>query len=404
MPKNVVAGILTGIVIAAAVAGLGWLFLRGGPAKRGPIDPGPAKADARRTVPKPPEGTKTAAPPKGATAAAPTKPAPVAAGDVCKRVDDIFREYDLLVQADLAGAAAGGPVEVDRISTLRERKHKIDRMVDRLVAFGPDAVPCLVDQLRQSAAGGADRIARQTIAVEALSRIPGPEALNALAEALATAEAWGIKMTIVAQLADQGGEAGLKLLADRLVREEDFRVRGAILKFLGQKKSAEGLLVAQRLAAGDQNPNVRIAAIRALGDAGDDSAARVLEDRARIDPDIAVRQNAIQVYGRILKDQSLALHEDLLVNDPNLRIKAVAILALQELGSEGARRVLERTAADPAASEDVRARATGALAAMDRQAQGAGMPSIGSKLEGFDPKAFDKLRPIPPANVPGGSR
>jgi HEAT repeat protein len=141
---------------------------------------------------------------------------------------------------------------------------------------------------------------------------------------------------------------------------------------------------------------VRIAAIRALSDAGDAGSRLLLEDRARIDPEISVRQNAIQAYGKILKDQAVPVLEDLLTRDPNIRIKASSISTLLEVGGPDARRVLERYSTDPSANEDARARATGALAAMDRAQQGGGLPSIGGKLDAVHPENITPIGPIRP--------
>jgi HEAT repeat protein len=400
MQRNAQLAVVTALVVAGAVVGLGFLLMQGDPARR-PAGPSVAvePRKAARPAPPPPrvEPKRPAAP-----AAKPAAPAPAAApvetADACAKVEEILREYDALVSERQPGGAS----DLNAISNLRERSLKIDQIVEKLAALGPPAVPCLADALRADAR--AQRIDRQTLEVRALAKIPGRPSLEALAEALVASDAWGVKMTVVAQLAENGGADGLAILAQRLEMEQDFRIRGAILKFLGQRKSEAGILAARRLAQSDENPNVRIAALRALDETRDLGSLGVIEERMRMDPDVAVRQNAIQVYGRIAREQGLTTLDEILRNDPNLRIKSVSILALQEMageGSDSARAALERTANDPNQSEDVRARATGALAGVDRARQGTGLPSVGAKLEASEPTGSG-VKPL--QSLGGGGR
>jgi len=396
MSRNLVLVGITTVAVAGAVAGLGWLFSKGGPSrraldtaavvdvKRGPrVAPPPARVEPKKQAP----GPST---PKDAAPAPETAPA-----DVCAKVDELLRAYDAIVTPQMA---PNGSPDLNVITNLRERNNKIEVIVEQLAALGPPAVPCMVDAIRLNAR--LNRVDVQSNLVRALAKIPGRASLEALAELLSVSDAWGVKMSIVAQLADHGGPEGLAILAQRLEREQDFRIRGAILKYLGQGKSEAGILAARRLAQSDENPNVRTAALRALDESKDKGSLAVIEERARLDEEIMVRQNAIQVYGRVAGEQGLAVIEEFLRSDPNFRIKTVAILALQEMainGADQARASLERYANDPTQSEDVRARATGALAGVDRGRQGTGLPSVGAKLEGVDPGSRG-LRPLQGGN------
>jgi hypothetical protein len=386
-----------GLAVALAVVGLGYLVTRGSnpPLERPVPDDvsAPRKAPERRGAPTLPPAARSAARPAPASrASAAAAPAPAPAGDLAAEIEAILREYDRIV-ADVPL----GPNDADRIASLRERAQKLDKLVERLAALGPGAVPLLAALLRGGDASRADVVGHQTLAIRALSRIPGKEALSALGDALAAVESFTLKMTIVAQLAENGGRDGTDILADRLGAEQDPRVRSRILNYLGQQKDARALMTVTRAATDDADPNVRIAAIRALGEAADPSTGPVLERIARTNEDIACRQNAIQIYARLAKDQATPLLEDLLRNDQNLRIKAVAVLGLQEVGGERSRAILESVANDPSASEEVRARARGAVALLDRQGQQGGVEiGVERKIEGMKPINVGGLKPITP--------
>ncbi|HVY61254.1 MAG TPA: HEAT repeat domain-containing protein [Planctomycetota bacterium] len=400
MRKNAMLIGAGGVVVVAALAATGWLFLRGSPPPRRTLDvPRVVRTDTAKKVELPVvkrmEPAKIAPAPKPVSA-----PGPKAPIDVCARVEELLKEFDA-IYAD--GGGPIGPGEVARINTLRERSQKIDRVVAELAALGPEAIPCLADQFRADSRPGVNRIERQSVEVRALAKIPAcKDVVQVLGEAYLATEAWGVKMTIIAQLAEASCPEGLDFLCSRVDLDQDFRLRTTILKFLGQRKVPCGIQAAQRIAAQDENVNVRIAALRALAEAEDPSSRLVLEDRARSDPDITVRQNAIQAYGRVMKEQALPVLDDLLQRDSNIRIKSIVILALQELNCDAARRVLERTRDDASAGEDIRARANGALAAMDRMQNGAGLPSVGAKLDALNPTNLDGMKPLGPAGAAGG--
>lgn len=400
MPRNFLLVAVGALVVFAAVAGTGWLFLRGQPAPRRvssdtPAAPGPRKRTQVEVPAGPPKGPKPPAA-KGPNLVPPKTSAPA---DVCKALDALLAEYETISLDGNAGAVAS----VDRLQTLRERSQKIEKIVEQITALGCAAIPCISDAIR--ADGRVGKIERQANLVRAVSRMPCcREVTAALADAYQSTDAWGTKMAIITQLAEANCPEGIDFLCSRIDAEQEFRLRGAILKLLANKKAPCASLAAQRIATQDENPNVRVAAIRALAESEDQTARLVLEDRARSDPDVTVRQNAIQAYGRIFKDQGIPLLEDLLRTDPNIRIKSMAILALQELLTPEARRILERTANDPTAGEDVRARATGALAAMDRMQNGSGLPSVGAKLDAIEPINIDRMKPLAPIGSVGDKR
>jgi HEAT repeat protein len=393
--KNGLAAGVVGFVLALALAGMGYLFFLSpteGDRERDPVSrPAPR---AQRQTPAAGDVNLASARSRGPIdqpAAPEVAPATttLSEADLRTRIQEILQEYDRVANA-VAGAS--GSLGDEQIRSLREREQRITELVKRLAALGPDAIPILLEVMEQD--GRTGRIDRQTLLVRALGTMGGPEAVAALGKALDMTQQWGLRMSIVSQLAQHGGAEGLELLADRLAIEPDARVRGAILKFVGQQRTPEAAALAARLARSDQDANVRIAAIRALGDAGDIAiAAPVLEELARTGDNLAVRQNAVQVYGRLMREQGIPLLEDLLRGDPNLRIRSVAILSLQEIGGQQATAALQAAANDPLQSEDVRARARGALAALERMERG-GAPAIGTRIQGLKPVRVEGLKPI----------
>lgn len=395
MGRNTFAAGAVGFVLALAVVGLGYLLLsKGQPPER----PAPPAAEGLPVVPAQRAGTtgptaeelaraQPAAlqPPAGSASAAGAFPAPPAAPrDLAAQLQEILAAFDRLMQSP----AGAGPIGPEQVRSLQEREQRYGELVQRLAALGPAVLPLLMEQFERD--GRAGRIERQMFLVRGMAAIGGEEAIQALARAFDATEQWGLRMTIVSELARHGGAAGTRLLSERLLTEPDARIRAAILKFVGQQGTPEAAALAARLARGDADTNVRVAAVRALGESGQrEQAAPVLEELARTASELVVRQNAVQVYGRLLGEQAVPLLEDLVRTDPNVRIRAVAILTLQEVGGERARAVLEAVANDPLQSEDVRARARGALAALER---GQRLGPIG--LEGMRPVRIEGLKPI----------
>jgi HEAT repeat protein len=387
-----------GFVLALAVVALGYLFMRGPALRKIEPDPTPPpRAQARKKFPlieKTAKGSREAPAP-----AAKPEPPPLpklGESELAKRIQELLAEYDEIV-ADVPGISN----DADRIATLKERQARLDRLVEKMAALGPDAVPLLAQVIGEGDSRRAEIVGRQTIVIRALARIPGKAALEALGDALRTSDSFTLKMTIVAQLAENAGPAGVEVLSDRLPQETDARVRSRIVNYLGQQKGPKALLTISKEATDDENPNVRIAAIRALGELADPSSAGVLERIARTSDDIGCRQNAIQIDARVVKEQAIPMLQDFLQNDPNLRIKSVAILGLQEVGGASARAALESAANDPSQSEDVRARARGALAMLDRQAASAagGEPppiQFDGKIQGLKPLTSGPVRSIGP--------
>lgn len=384
MRKNVQLASLSAALVALAVIAIGFLLFRNPPPVRPAPEPPPAVR--RPSAPKPaPAGVVLAeapAAPRPAAVAAPLPP--LGETDIARRVEELLREYDAIVNEPL-----GSPADVDRVATLRDRQQRLDKLVEKLAALGAPAVPVL-DAVLKADGMKPELIGRLTIVVRALARIPGKESVRALGDSLGASDNFTLKMTVVLHLAEHGGAEGGEILARRLASEQDPRVRARILSVLGQHRGAEALPVLERVARDDPTPTVRVAAIRALGDAKDPQAARTLELIARTNDDVSCRQNAIQIYGRIMKEEGLPLLEDLVRNDSNVRIKAVAVIALQEVKGDRARQILESVANDPAQGEDIRARARGALAALDREAQAA---ASGVEIAPLDAK-IDRRKPM----------
>ncbi|MHC4391273.1 MAG: HEAT repeat domain-containing protein, partial [Planctomycetota bacterium] len=316
------------------------------------------------------------------------KPIELGEGEIEQRVAALLKEYDEIV------------LQTGRARSIQERRQMIDSIRARLIALGPAAVPALMAAIQQDL--GTGRTDRPSTIIEALAEIPGPEALGALSEILASGGSpWGIKLSAVAQLARRD-EEGMKLLREQVQRESDYRIRGAILKQLGKSGDPESMRLIAQLAKNDPDIHVRRAAVRALSGTGDDGtpasqeAMRVLEDIARFDSDVSVRQSAIQAYAAAAGEQ--AVLNDLIQTDTNTRVKSVAILGLQRVNSDEAVRILQTTADDPNQTEEIRQRARGALAGLERMRSGgqSGPTPVRDRLKPLDRDggSLGPLRPI----------
>jgi len=261
------------------------------------------------------------------------------------------------------------------------------------------AITPMMDALRQDMRRN-DRADRQAAVIRAIGQIPGPEALNALAEVLTAADAWPVKQQAVAQLGRRGAE-GVAALTRHLEREQDFRIRGSILKILGEEGTADAMALVARLARNDPDMNVRRAAVRALGKSKDPEAVRTLQDLARASDDMSLRQSAIQAYAAAAGAESVLVLSDLVRADPNIRVRSVAVMGLQMVGGNGvdeAVSVLRQVADDPSQTEDIRARARGALAAIERQRAGGGQQPQGEipLKSPLTPMGGNNLGPLKP--------
>lgn len=398
MAKNVILAGVGGFVFALALAGLAFLMFGKGDVSSQPVALGPQMAVQPNAVQPLNPGISARKVDPRKVRAAKTGPVhqPESASDLRAELERILREYDEVV---LHGRTSNTSA-AERIQSLRERSARIDALVAELAALGDEAVAAMLEVLSGDIA--SNRTDRQSFLVRGLAQMASPKAIAALGEALSMATSWGLKMTVVAQLAQHGGDVGYQLLADRIVGEPDARVRAAMLKFIGRKQTREAAELAARLARSDPDPNVRIAASRALGESGDVFVAGpVLEEIARTADNLAVRQNAVQTYARMMGEQGILVLEDLVRNDANVRIKVVVLLSLQEIGGDRVKQVLTATAEDPGQSADVQARARSALAALERRARapdasgvGGGVAGSGERIQGLKPMKLEGLKPI----------
>jgi len=388
MRKNTLAAGIGGFVVALCVVGLGYLFLgQRGRSPRSPLEDDHATAPGRDAS-QPTRRSPTGPIPRRRTIKAPRvaqKPVPPAPTDpraIEKRIAELLARYDEIMSA---GTRPGTGL------SLSERRRRIDQLVRELAARGEKGVPFLLAALRQDAL--ANNTPREMLVVRALARIPGAEATRALKEVLASSQ-WGVQMAVVAQLAGRGPE-GIQALKDRLLVEGDFRVRGAILKQIGRSGDPGAMELIARLARDDPDPNVRRAAVRQLAMSKDPATVRTLEDLARAAQDISVRQAAIQAYAQAAGPNAVVILQDILQSDPNLRVRSVAILGLQVVGTEEALLALQQVADDQTQTADVRARARGAVAAVNRQRSGGS--SVGANIRGqLKPITGPGLRPLRP--------
>ena len=189
------------------------------------------------------------------------------------------------------------------------------------------AVPVLCGLLRE---GGVEAEA----AARALGEIGGPEAVDALARALAS-EVHLLRCRAAAALGDIGGPQALEVLRSRLMKtcaapvaEIDSEEQGFLETAIARCGSGAAELIRPLVNGQQYELELRLAAVRILGALGDAAALRplcaLLEDSRPV-----VRRNAVEALGRIgraeASDRIAPLLED---REPTVRDQAAHTLTL----------------------------------------------------------------------------
>ena len=143
-----------------------------------------------------------------------------------------------------------------------------NRAMDQIVAMGPAAVPCVVEDLMKNKA--ADR---RELGVELIGRIGTvalPEVTPLLTESEGRLRRTGMRAVAAMPPSPQTRELLLRGAADA-----DFGVRGEAVRGLGPGGPAEAALLHKALVQ-DEDPFVRRSAAQALGTFRDQESARLL--------------------------------------------------------------------------------------------------------------------------------
>lgn len=228
--------------------------------------------------------------------------------------------------ADLCGrlgAVAAVPALIAALRDPYEDAASVKAAAARALARvqSPEAIPFLVDALKQIDEHASPRIAEALVAF-------GPAAVPALLALLGGEEgagttAWAVR--IMGRIGDPG--SGPALIDQLRHRQDIVRVAAAeALGALGHLRASQPLIDA---ALRDPAPHVRAHAAAALGKLGDENAVEVLV-AALADPDYGTRMRAAEALEMLRPRDTAPLERAL--RDANQEVRRRAALALDRLG------------------------------------------------------------------------
>jgi aminopeptidase N len=223
----------------------------------------------------------------------------------------------------------------------------------------------------------ASELADRADAISALAKLKGDdEVVSALAEALRSDKAWGIRANAADALGQLGGAAASKQLIEALdtakepwVRnrvvsalgnfkddtaiaakltaiaadDSSYRARAAALQALGRLKAPGALATLDAAAAADSPDGfLRNAALRSMGALGDDKAVPLLREWAAVGKPIDSRNAAIASLARLEKDnKEITAQIAGYLSEPHFPVRMASIFALGARGDASAVPALE---------------------------------------------------------------
>ena len=189
--------------------------------------------------------------------------------ELCATPDSAFWLARLFVHDAVLALDEGRATDGDFVQVAVSPKHDLlDRAVGQLVAMGPNAVPCLRDDLLRHAYQD-----RRELGVRLLHAI-GPAAVPVVVP-LASENDPALRRVAVEALAGMQEEPVAQAAIEKALRDEHFAVRGAAYVALARAgEAALGRLV--RALAEDADPYVRRTIAKELGKSADPSARPAL--------------------------------------------------------------------------------------------------------------------------------
>ena len=223
----------------------------------------------------------------------------------------------------------------------------------------------------------ATELADRADAITALSKLKGDdEVVAALADALRSDRAWGIRANAADALGQLGGSAASRQLLDALnstkepwVRtrivsalanfkddpavvaklnviagdDSSYRARGAALQALGRLKAPGALATLDAAVAADSPDGfLRNAALRSMGPLGDDKAVPLLLEWSAPGKPIDSRNAAIASLARLQKDnKEITKQLASYLSEPHFPVRMASIFALGTRGDASAIPALE---------------------------------------------------------------
>lgn len=189
--------------------------------------------------------------------------------ELCGTPDSSLWLARLFVRDAIVALDAGGATEADFVQVVVAPKNTVlDRAVGQLVAMGPNAVPCVRDDLLRHAY--ADR---RELGVRLLHAI-GPASIPAISP-LAGAEDPALRRAAIETLAGMQEESQAQTVVDKALADPHFAVRGAAYQALARRGDAQlGALC--RALGDDPDPYVRRTIAKELARFPDPSAREAL--------------------------------------------------------------------------------------------------------------------------------
>ncbi len=202
-----------------------------------------------------------------------------------------------------------------------------------------EVVAALADALHSDKAWGV-----RSNSADALGQIGGPAASKQLLDALITTKEPWVRNRIVAALGNFKDDTAIAAKLDSVARDDaSYRARAAALQALGRLKAPGALATLEAVTAADSPDGfLRNAALRAMGPLGDDKAVPLLLQWSALGKQIDSRNAAIASLGRLQKDNHEITRQIAgYLAEPHFTVRMASIFALGARGDDSAIPALE---------------------------------------------------------------
>ena len=202
-----------------------------------------------------------------------------------------------------------------------------------------EVVAALADALRSDKAWGV-----RANAGDALSRVGGSAASKQLLDALNTAKEPWVRNRIVSALANFKDDPAVVAKLNSIAGDDSsYRARAAALQGLGRLKAAGSLPTLEAAVAADSPDGfLRNAALRSMGPLDDDKAVPLLIEWSAPGKPIESREAAIASLARLQKDnKEITKQIAAYLNEPHFPVRMASIFALGARGDASAIPALE---------------------------------------------------------------
>jgi aminopeptidase N len=215
---------------------------------------------------------------------------------------------------------------------------------DAVIALGKlknddEVVSALATALNSDQAWGI-----RAISADALGRVGGPSALRHLLASLDTNPMPAVRVHIVGAIGDFKQDASVPAKLEAIARDDrSYRARGSALQSLGRLKSPNALdILTANVQADSPDDFLRIAALRSLGFLGDNKAVPLLRTWSVPGRPMDSRSAAIASLGRLDKEnRELTKEIASYLSEPDFSARWAAIGALGNRGDASAVPALE---------------------------------------------------------------